>query len=278
MQTRLITSVAFFGCCSVMADDAVVELSKHLGQTPALVVVVCGADQDGLSTVTGLVERTPWTMLCRGAVSPHMDRIRDWARNNGHLGGRVSVLDDDSPSLWLAGDMADAVYIAPTVLHAPTQEEILRVLRPGGICLAAGKVLVKQNAAGVDEWRHPYYQPNNNVVSRDEVARLPGELRFQTYPVFAAMPNQTLAAGGRIFFFSGHIAFHEREEPLLNTLTVLNAYNGLTPLESSAGSEFRRPQSREVRNQQRGDFCGRAYTPSAGCGDRTGTGQDPSSG
>ena len=33
--------------------------------------------------------------------------------------------------------------------------------------------------------------------------------------------------GGRIFFFSGHIAFHEREEPLLNTLTVLNAYNGL---------------------------------------------------
>ncbi len=57
--------------------------------------------------------------------------------------------------------------------------------------------------------------------------RLPGELRFQTQPVFAAMPNQSLFAGGRIFFFSGHIAFHQREEPLLNTLTVLNAYNGL---------------------------------------------------
>ena len=41
------------------------------------------------------------------------------------------------------------------------------------------------------------------------------------------MPNQSLFAGGRIFFFSGHIAFHQREEPLLNTLTVLNAYNGL---------------------------------------------------
>ena len=41
------------------------------------------------------------------------------------------------------------------------------------------------------------------------------------------MPNQTLFAGGRIFFFTGHIAFHEREEPLLNKLTVLNAYNGL---------------------------------------------------
>ena len=79
----------------------------------------------------------------------------------------------------------------------------------------------------MDEWRHPYQGPDNNVVSRDRVARLPGELRFQTHPVFAAMPNQSLFAGGRIFFFTGHIAFHEREEPLLNTLTVLNAYNGL---------------------------------------------------
>ncbi len=65
------------------------------------------------------------------------------------------------------------------------------------------------------------------MVSQDRLACLPGELRFQTRPVFAPMPNQTLLAGGRIFFFSGHIAFHEREEPLLNTLTVLNAYNGL---------------------------------------------------
>ena len=79
----------------------------------------------------------------------------------------------------------------------------------------------------MDEWRHPYHGPDNNVVSQDRVARLPGELRFQTHPVFAPMPNQTLFAGGRIFFFTGHIAFHEREEPLLNTLTVLNAYNGL---------------------------------------------------
>ena len=87
--------------------------------------------------------------------------------------------------------------------------------------------MVKPADPGVDEWRHPYHGPDNNVVSQDGTARLPGELRFQTFPVFAAMPNQSLFAGGRIFFFTGHIAFHEREESLLNTLTVLNAYNGL---------------------------------------------------
>jgi len=137
------------------------------------------------------------------------------------------VVDDDGESLWLAGDLADAVWVAPGVDARPLEKEILRVLHPGGVCVGPGKVSVKPALAGTDEWRHPYHDPDNNVVSLDRVSRLPGELRFQTYPVFAAMPNQTLFAGGRIFFFSGHIAFHEREEPLLNTLTVLNAYNGL---------------------------------------------------
>jgi outer membrane protein assembly factor BamB len=123
--------------------------------------------------------------------------------------------------------MADAVWVAPSVGEPPSDEEILRVLRPGGVCIGAGKVVVKPAPFGADEWRHPYHSPSNNVVSKDTLARLPGELRFQTYPVFAAMPEQTLFAGGRMFFFSGHIAFHEREEPLLNRLTVLNAYNGL---------------------------------------------------
>jgi len=119
------------------------------------------------------------------------------------------------------------VWVSPSVTDPPSEQEILRVLRPGGVCVASGRMVVKPAQAGVDEWRHPYHEPDNNVVSQDRVARLPGELRFQTHPVFAAMPNQSLFAGGRILFFSGHIAFHEREEPLLNTLTVLNAYNGL---------------------------------------------------
>jgi len=215
-------------CChAAIAADAAVDLSKHLGKTPALVVVVCGGNQGDLSAIAGLVEKTPWTVFCRGPASPGLEKIRDWASEKGLLGGRVCVVDDPGASLWLAGDLADAVWVAPGVDDPPSKKEILRVLRPGGVCVASGKGVVKAASPGVDEWRHPYHGPDNNVVSHDRVARLPGELRFQTYPVFAAMPNQTLFAGGRIFFFSGHIAFHEREESLLNTLTVLNAYNGL---------------------------------------------------
>ena len=214
-------------CAAAMANDVIPELSKHLGQTPALVVVVCGGEDRDLSTITQLVEQTPWTVFCRGTRSSGLDRIRDWAREQGHLGQRVYVVDDNNMSLYLADGMADAVWVAPGASNPPAEQEILRVLHPGGVYVAAGNVSVKPADPGVDQWRHPYHGPDNNVVSQDSVARLPGELRFQTQPVFAAMPNQSLFAGGRIFFFTGHIAFHEREEPLLNTLTVLNAYNGL---------------------------------------------------
>jgi outer membrane protein assembly factor BamB len=218
--------VSALACCSAaIADDAVAELSEHLPKTPALVVVVCEGSEADLPTIAALVEQTPWTVFCRG--TGRLDKIRDWAREKGLLGERVCVVDDRGESLWLAADMADAVWVAPGVDDPPPPKEVLRVLRPGGVCVASGKALVKPAQKGADEWRHPYHGPDNNVVSQDGVARLPGELRFQTYPVFAPMPEQTLFAGGRIFFFSGHIAFHEREEPLLNTLTVLNAYNGL---------------------------------------------------
>jgi acetyl esterase/lipase/outer membrane protein assembly factor BamB len=213
---------------SALAGNPVRDLSKHLARTSALVVLVCAGEERDLAMTVQIVEQTPWTVFCRGPVSSGMDRVRSWAREQGLLGERVYVADEDSTSLWLASDMADAVWVAPSVKNPPSEKEMLRSLRPGAVCVVTGRTFTKPAPAGVDEWRHPYHGPNNNVVSQDGVARLPGELRFQTYPTFAPMPNQTLFAGGRIFFFSGHIAFHEREEGLLNTLTVLNAYNGLS--------------------------------------------------
>jgi len=209
------------------ANDAVQALSKYLEKTPALVVAVCAGEEGDLAMTARLVEQTPWTIFCRGPVSRALDSIRAWARDEELLGSRVYVAEDNAASLWLAGEMADAVWVAPNVDNPPSEQEMLRALRPGGVCIVSGRAQVKSVPAGVDEWRHPYHGPANNVVSQYCVARLPGELRFQSHPVFAPMPSQTLFAGGRIFFFSGHIAFHEREEPLLNTLTVLNAYNGL---------------------------------------------------
>ncbi|NLS92761.1 MAG: PQQ-binding-like beta-propeller repeat protein [Planctomycetaceae bacterium] len=228
MKTLAVLLPAFLYVCTATAGDAPRDLTRHLGQTPALVVLAGGEDETCLANVKAIVAETPWMILCRGKASPAMDELREWARQEGLLGGRVSVLADDRPSLWLAEDMADAVWVSPGTGSPPSEEEMLRVLRPGGVAIVAGRTIVKPAQAGTDDWRHPYHSPSNNIVSQDSLARLPGELRFQTFPVFAAMPNQSLFAGGRIYFFSGHIAFHRREEPTLNRLTVLNAYNGLT--------------------------------------------------
>lgn len=206
--------------------DAVNRLENQVGSGPALVVVVGNGDENHQSSINSLLDQTAWTVVCRGPGNG-LGEIREWARTAGLLGQRISIIDDVGSSLWLADNMADAVWVLDGASSAPSKQEMLRVLRPRGIFVTSGNHMVKPERPRTDQWRHPYHGPDNNIVSHDRVAALPGELRFQTYPVFAAMPNQTLFAGGRMFFFTGHIAFHKREEPLLNRLTVLNAYNGL---------------------------------------------------
>ncbi len=138
-------------CCVAIADDAVLDLSKHLEKTPALVVVVCGGNEGDLPTIAALVKQTPWTVFCQGTTSPGLAKIRDWAREQGLLGDRVYVVDDNDASLWLAGDLADAVWVAPGVDYPPFEEEILRVLHPGGVCIVSGRVVVRPAQPGVDE-------------------------------------------------------------------------------------------------------------------------------
>ena len=79
MKTWLGLLSATFCCCAAMADDAVLELSKHLGRTPALVVVVCdGTGRD-------------WTRL-----------VDDWWAR------RANQLDDSLPRHRALGDGQDS--------------------------------------------------------------------------------------------------------------------------------------------------------------------------
>ena len=81
---------ALLCCCTAVADDAVLELSKHLGKTPALVVVVCGDGGEDLATIARLAEQTPWTVFCRNTASAGLDKVRNWAREREFLGQRVA--------------------------------------------------------------------------------------------------------------------------------------------------------------------------------------------
>jgi outer membrane protein assembly factor BamB len=142
------------------------------------------------------------------------------------LGTRAFVGQGARERLLLADNLADAVIVAAGV-PAPPHAEILRVLRPGGRAwLPGGKTLTKPAPPGVDDWSHPYHGPDNNPLSRDQVIRAPYLTQFLADPRYAPMPQLAVAAAGRVFKAYGHLAFKDREEPLLNTLAAYNGYNG----------------------------------------------------
>lgn len=117
-------------------------------------------------------------------------------------------------------------------LKAPSQEEMLRALRPEGATVrkdADGTLVTvsKPPPAGVDDWSHWEKAPDNNPVSDDQIIRAPYMTQFLAGPMYIGMPSVTTAAGGRTFLAIGHIAHHRREWPSLQRLIARNGYNGI---------------------------------------------------
>ena len=94
--------------------------------------------------------------------------------------------------------------------HKIRQEEIQRVLAPGGVVadIRKSKVAItrKERPAEIDEWTHFLYDATNNAVSKDrEVAPLQG-LRWTCGPKYArshehfASMSAMVTAGGRVFY------------------------------------------------------------------------------
>jgi outer membrane protein assembly factor BamB len=150
------------------------------------------------------------------------DAARRAADAAGLYGKRIFVGEGPLTRIHLADNLADAV-VAPA--NAP-KDEVLRVLRPQGRALHGKAEVVKPVPAGVDEWSHHYHTPDNNTQSRDTLARAPYLTQFIVEPRYGPAPQAAVASGGRLFMAFGHVAWHEREEPWMNALLAVNAYNG----------------------------------------------------
>ena len=143
----------------------------------------------------------------------------------GLLGTRIWVEQGKPSRIHLADDAADAL-LAPADGAGVSREEILRVVRPEGKALLGDTELKKPFPAGVDDWSHPYHGPDNNPQSADRLARAPYLTQFIALPRYGPAPQAAVASAGRIFMAFGHVAWHEREEPWLNTLVALSGTNG----------------------------------------------------
>jgi len=157
--------------------------------------------------------------------SQDVDRARRAAEAAGLDATRVQIDQGDLNHLHLAADVADAL-IAVGGASEMSEAEALRVLRPRGRALLGQRELVKPVPGGIDNWSHPYHGPDNNPLSQDRLVRAPYMTQFLADPRYGPAPQLAVAAGGRVFKAFGHVAWHKREEPLLNTLVAFNGFNG----------------------------------------------------
>jgi len=206
---------------SAPANEQADGLLKRIGLERGICVVL---DDSGCKLAMELAEKSKLLVYTQ-TPGADVDRARRAAEAAGLDARRLSIEQGDLSHLHLADSVADVVV---TVGNAGqiSDEEVLRVLRPGGKALLGQRELVKPVPDGVDDWSHAYHGPDNNPVSQDRLIRAPYITQFLANPRYGPAPQVSVAAGGRVFKAFGHVAWHEREEPFLNTLVAFNGYNG----------------------------------------------------
>lgn len=172
-----------------------------------------------------IARQSDLTIYSQLPSAAEVEPARQIADAAGFYGSRIYIEKGPLTRLHLADNLADALVAVGEAATIP-EAEALRVLRPQGKAWLGQKELIKPVPSGLDDWSHPYHLPDNNPVSRDQVARAPYLTHFLADPRYAPLPQVAVASAGRVFKAFGHIAFKTREEPWLNTLAAWNGYNG----------------------------------------------------
>lgn len=220
--TILATWAALAAVVAADADrPAPSDVLAKLGVRDGLCALV--GDPDGQLAI-GLARGSRLTLFVQLPGYDGLQAAARAAEAAGLLGSRIFLATGTAARIGLADNLADAVVVLEPTAEA--RAEALRVLRPEGKALVGTELLTKPFPQGVDDWSHHYHSPDNNPQSRDTLARAPFLTQFVAEPRYAPAPQQVVASAGRIFMAFGHIAWHEREEGVLDTLIAANAYNG----------------------------------------------------
>jgi len=226
MRTRVLAIAVLAVCLGgekpVGAEDSARDVLRRIIVSRGICVLV-GDHECRLAHQ--LAADSELTLYVQLSTPEQVEAARRAADAAGICGTRVFVEKGSPSRIGLADNLADAVV----VLGEPAavgKEEVFRVLRPAGKGLIGKEEITKPFPPGVDDWTHHYHGPDNNTQSLDKVARAPFLTQFIAEPRYAPAPQAAVASNGRVFMAFGHIAWHEREEPWINTLIAVNGFNG----------------------------------------------------
>lgn len=187
------------------------------------VLVAKGASQLPLD----LARQSQLTVYVQLPDDASVDQLRKQADAAGLLGTHVYVEKGTPGHLHLANNLADFVVVASDLPASDVPvAELLRSVRPLGKILLGPETITKPFPSEADDWTHPYYAPDNNPQSRDQLAKAPYLTQFLAEPWYVPFPEVTVTSRGRVFKAFGHVGYKKRDWPWLNTLIALDGYNG----------------------------------------------------
>ncbi len=214
----LISPVGTTAAESNKADAAL----KAIGATRGVCVLLGDKECALARQLAGKSELVVYVQLPTGDDVAAACRAADAAKL---FGTRIFVEKGTPARIGLASNTADAVIVVGDG-GGIVKSEVLRVLRPRGKAVVGKEEWIKPFPEGIDDWSHHYHGPDNNPQSRDRLVRAPYLTQFVGEPRYAPAPQAAVASGGRVFMAFGHVAWHEREEPWMNTLAAIDGFNG----------------------------------------------------
>lgn len=223
--TVLLGVTMLFHCVGYSLAAAPAGALEELGAQPGIVCVLDIPDGD-VKHFIAIAESSAATFYFQSSDTKQASSVRRAAELAGLLGTKIFVGSGSLRSIHLADNMADGVLVAASAAGQVSENELLRTLRPRATAYIGELVIVKPVPDGIDEWSHPYHGADNNPQSNDQLVQGDFRTQFIAAPKFSPMPQQTVAAGGRIYKAMGHIAHKANQNEMLNTLLCINAYNG----------------------------------------------------
>lgn len=194
---RRIAIVAVVMLAVVPAFAGVVEDSGIKGG----IIVLIGC-KDGKSLAELLVNDR---FLVHGldVDATRIAEVRDSLRSD-RLYGTVSAAVYDGEHLPYTDNLINLLVLEGSQSRL-SQEEMLRVLVPGGVAMVNGKKIIKPVPPGIDEWTHFLHEADNNAVANDTVVAAPRTIQWVSYPKWArsheeaASVSAVVSARGRVF-------------------------------------------------------------------------------
>ncbi|MCX5676371.1 MAG: PQQ-binding-like beta-propeller repeat protein [Planctomycetota bacterium] len=226
LARALCAALAIVACAPSLGRAGVEEALRSSRIKGGLCVILGPADAELAASIAA---DGCFLVHCLSADAGRVDAARQ-ALAARRLYGRVSVEQWDRETLPYADNLVSLLIVLDA--GKVTEEERLRVLRPGGESIArqgeSFATALKPRPAGTDDWTHWRHGPDRNPVSADRLVDVPERIQWLAASSAISERAHVLCANGRLFS-------QDRD-----VLAARDAFNGL-PLWSARlqkGADF----------------------------------------